>query len=202
MLQPRPARRASSTHGCRTSHAPRDPRQEPRSHAGGTRTDTVSELSLLSGCAESVIDACVQELLGCGLIAEDGESSHDSGPAGPYLLPDSGTVLVAELGASRTSVGAPTSRTADRPAPAFPPTSPAGPNLPWPHRRASPEPTNRRPVRISRTDLGYQHRLARRGGLGVRVGPWATPLLAGWGDYPVREWLAEKLTFPSGWTTT
>ncbi len=68
-------------------------------------TLTVSELSLLSGCAESVIDACVQELLDCGLIAEDG--SHPTlQPRALTFRHDSGTILVAELGASRTSVGA------------------------------------------------------------------------------------------------
>lgn len=68
---------------------------------------TLSELSELSGCSESIIGDCVRELLGCALIIEDGDADEPAPPARAIsFCADGGIVLVADLGASRTSVGA------------------------------------------------------------------------------------------------
>jgi hypothetical protein len=68
---------------------------------------TLSELSELSGCSESIIGDCVRELLGCALIIEDGDADEPAPPARAIsFCADGGIVLVADLGAFRTSVGA------------------------------------------------------------------------------------------------
>ena len=157
-------------------------------------TLTVSELSLLSGCAESVIDACVQELLDCGLIAEDG--SHPTlQPRALTFRHDSGTILVAELGASRTSVGA---------------TDLAGQLI---ERRHLPTDLTGGPEAALHTVERLLDQLiddlpASAAPIwGISIGllgavdsvsgrTMGDPLMAGWCDYPVREWFSEKYDVP------
>ena len=139
---------------------------------------TLSEFSELSGCSESIIGDCVRELLGCALIIEDGDADEPAPPARAIsFCADGGIVLVADLGASRTSGELQISADGSSTGAVVPPISPAAPNLHWPSWNAveatTPRPTDRRP------GPRHRYRCARRGGFGVRS-TLGDPLLAGW----------------------
>ena len=156
---------------------------------------TFSELSELSGCSESIIDDCVRELLGCALITEDRDVDEPAPPARAITFcADGGIVLVADLGTSRTSVGAAdlSGRLIDR---LSGPTDLSG----------SPEPALANLERLLKQLLLDLPTDAPIRGIGVGVlgavdsvsgRTLGDPLLAGWDRYPIRDRLASTFDVP------
>ena len=151
-------------------------------------TLTVSELSELSGCSESVIGDCVQELLDCALITEDGDSHNRPRRHVRSLSPTAGSSSLLIWAHPGPAWELRPRRTADRPAQSTHRSLRRA-------RSSTPHPGTLLKQLLLDLPINAPIRGISIGVLGavdsVSGRTMGEPLLAGWDGYPIRDRFAQ-----------